>query len=131
MKTKKQKNSKPNVHIEFSFTREQCRVLIDALDFLMFADVISFEEEKISHDSAFEATEKLRMCDCTFTRGEVRASAKAVEVAIRELSVGHRDFPDLEEDFDGIIDDLVSNLPVLEELIPVLSKSVQELKKLK
>lgn len=131
MKSKKAKKSKPIVHTKFPFTPDECKALSNALDFLMNYESFSFEQAKISHDCAFEAAEKLDGNDYTLTRGEVRASAMAVDVAIQALSNSDADFSSIEKDFPGIISELRSSLPTLEHLSNLLNTVVKDLRKMR
>lgn len=131
MKSKKAKKNKPIVHIEFSVTTEQREVLSKALDFLMNYEAFSFDQAKISHDCAFEAAEKLDSNECTLTRGEVRASAAAVNTVIQALSNGESDFSAIEEEFPGLISELKASSPTLNALSHLLNKVVEDLRKMK
>ena len=46
LKHKKQKRSKPNIHVEFQFSDQQRSILSNSLDFLMHCETFSFENEK-------------------------------------------------------------------------------------
>ena len=131
MKSKKSKKSKPIVHTTFPFSPEQRDTLSNALDFLMNCEGFSFDQAKISHDCAFEAAEKLDNNEYTLTRGEVRASAAAVDTAIQALSNSDYDFSSIEEDYPGLISDLRSNLPTLDYLSHLLNEVVKDLRKMK
>lgn len=131
MKPKKSKISKPIVHTTFPFTPQQRDTLSNALDFLMNCEDFSFDQAKISHDCAFETAEKLDDNEYTLTRGEVRASAAAVDNAIQALSNSNYDFSSIEEDFPGLISELRSSLTTLEYLSLLLNEAVTDLRKIK
>ncbi|MBR2422584.1 MAG: hypothetical protein IKB09_09595 [Oscillospiraceae bacterium] len=131
MKPKKAKKNKPIVHTKFPFTPEDREVLSNALDFLMNYDGFSFTDAKIEHSCAFEAANKLDGDDCTLTRGEVRAAAKAVEVALHALSDANTDFSYIESGFPGLVADLKENIPTLERLNELLQAVVKDLRKMK
>lgn len=127
----KPKKHKPIVHTRFTFSDAERKALSDALDFLMNCKDFSFDNAKIDPECAFEAAEKIDNGDCTLTRGELRASAKAVEVAIHALSDTNVDFSYIEEGFPGLISDLKASLSILVSLNPLLQSAVKDLKKYK
>ena len=131
MKPKKTKKQRPNVHVEFRMSDEGCRVLSNALLFLLNLKDFSYEEEKINYDSADQAEEKFTNKETNLTRGEVRATAKAIDVALSRLPDKLSDFEYMEEDFPGLLSDLEKDLPVLQQLQPIFHTAVSDLRKMK
>lgn len=131
MKPKKSKKPRPNVHITYSFEPSEASVLSDVLDFIMRCETFSFEAAKVSADSAFEAAEKLSICEFTFTRGEIRAIAAGIKFALDVLPISTNDFSYMEEDFPGLVANLRNNVPLLNLLHAEFQREVQSLRKIK
>lgn len=131
MKPKKQKKQRPNVHTKFHLSDDACRALADALLFLLSLEDFSFENEKICYDSASSAEEKLFDKDTTLTRGEVRATAKAIDLVLQTLPANDADYSYMETDYPNILSDLKKEIPILEQLQPVFALVVKDLRKMK
>ena len=130
MKTKKSKKQRLNIHVDFSLTDEACLALSNALAFLQNLDNFSFDDEKISEDSALRAEEKLFTCEKSLSRGEVRAVAKAIDVVLEQLPVNRSRFSYIEEDLPDLLVDLERNLDILRHLQIVFHQVVKDLKKM-
>lgn len=131
MKQKKVKKQRPNVHVEFALSDEACKALSDALLFLLNLRDFSFDEEKLSSDSANQAEEKLFDREMTLTRGEVRATAKAIDTVLLRLPDHFEEFAYMEEGLDYLLEDLKNELPTLQQLQPVFQTAVSGLRKMK
>ena len=130
MKSKKNKKQRQNVHCEFRMSDEGCRALSNALLFLLALRDFSFEAEKINYDSADRAEEKLSCNDANLTRGEVRATAKAIDVSILCLSNSQSDYTYIDDDFPDLLADLERDMPILLELQPIFHTAVKDLSKM-
>lgn len=130
MKPKKSKKQRLNVHVTFSLTDEACQVLSNALVFLQNLNDFSFEIEKISPDSALNAEEKLFDNEKDLSRGEIRATAKAIDVVLERLPGNHSEFSYMEEDLPDLLSDLERDLELLRHWQPVFHQVVKDLKKM-
>ena len=130
MKAKKAKKQRLNVHVSFSFTDEACRALSNALVFLQNLHDFSFDQEKISPDSAFNAEEKLFNNEKELSRGEIRATAKAIDVVLSNLPNNLADLSYMEEDFPDLLSDLEKDLELLQHWQIVFNQVVKDLKKM-
>ena len=130
MKSKKVKKQRLNVHVSFSFTDEACHVLSNALVFLQNLHGFSFDQEKISPDSAFNAEEKLFNNEKDLSRGEIRATSKAIDVVLSNLPTNRANFAYMEEDLPGLLSDLENNLDLLQHWQIVFQQVVKDLKKM-
>lgn len=131
MKPKKNKKQRPNIHITFSLAPECCVALSNALLFLLNLRDFSFDASKISLDSANEAEDKLFSKECELTRGEVRATAKAIDVVLERFP-GHQDeFSYMNEEIENLLVDLEKDLPILLQLQPIFQTAVSDLRKMK
>ena len=131
MKPKKQKKQRPNVHTTFQLSDDACRALADALLFLLSLEGFSFEDAKISYDSASSAEDKLFDKDTTLTRGEVRATAKAIDIVLQEIPANASNYAYMETDNPNILADLEKDIPIFEELQSVFALVVKDLRKMK
>ena len=130
MKPKKAKKQRLNVHVDFSFSDDACKALSDALVFLLNLKEFSFEQEKISEDSASNAEEKLACHVTNLARGEIRATAKAIDVVLLHLPDNKPNYSYMEEDFPSLLADLEKGLPTLQYLQPIFQQVLKDLKKM-
>lgn len=129
MKPKKNKQQRPNIHTKFSLSDEECRVLSDALTFMLNLKDFSLEEEKINYDSADNAETKLFDKVTELTRGEVRATSKAIDVVLLRLPDKADEYAYMEDDFPELLSNLKENLPILQHLQLVFQAVVRDLRK--
>ncbi|MBR4291946.1 MAG: hypothetical protein IKT52_15120 [Oscillospiraceae bacterium] len=131
MKSKKQKKQRSNVHTYYPFNDEVCSALSNALFFLLNLEDFSFDEAQINMDSTSNAEDKWFCKEPELTRGEVRATAKAIQVVLERSSDGLSDYTYMNEEVPGFISDLEKNLPILRELDTIFQEEVRRLKKIK
>ena len=130
IKSKKPKKQRQNVHVTFQLSSEACGALTNALDFLLSLNDFSFAEEKINWDSASAAAEKLFDCETDLTRGEVRATAKAISEVLSRIPVNTSFYSYVEEDYPNLLSELERDIPLLKELQPIFEETVKQLKKM-
>lgn len=127
----KHKKSNPYITVTFSMSPDGCRALSNALLFMLNLRGFSFDEAKISQDSAGNAEEKLFSCECTLTKGETRATSKAIDTVLERFP-GHREeFSYMDNEIDYLLNDLERELPILTQLQPVFHTAVSDFKKMK
>lgn len=131
MKHKKRKPLKPIIHTKLPMTEEDQEAVMNALDFMTLCKSFPYEKAKIDPDCAHAALHKLSCYELTFTRGELRASAKAVEFAIQCLADRGTEFQEVAEAVPKLIPALEKSLPTLVRLNPDYQVLVADLKKLK
>lgn len=128
MKTKKHKPQRKPVYSTFPISDEASVALSHALLFVINLKGFSFESEKISLDSAYSAENKLFDKITTLTRGEVRATAKAIDVILELAPDGFSAYSYIDEEIEGLISDVHRGLPIYELLAPVFRQAVINLK---
>lgn len=131
MKSKKAKKQRPNVHTYYPFNDETCIALSCALLFMLNLNDFSFENEKIDKNSAFNAEEKWFDKEPDLTRGEVRATAKAIQVVLERSANGFDDYMYIDEEIPDLLADLKNSLTLLCELEPIFQQEVRTLRKIK
>lgn len=131
MKPKKATKQRPNVHMNFQLSDNACSALSDALIFMLCLKDFSFDNAKINYDSASAAQAKLFDKDTILTRGEVRATAMAIDLVLQKFSADYSNYIYMEEEYPGILADLQGCLPTLKELHPTFILAVKDLRKLK
>lgn len=129
MKPKKAKQQKLNIHTKFDITNADCSALSNALTFIDLLEDFSYATEKISYDSACNAENKLSSNIKELTRGEVNATAKAIDIVMLRLPGHVSDFSYMEDDLPDFLTDLEKELPLLQALQPVFHHAVTYLKK--
>ena len=130
MKPKKSKKQRQNVHVEFSFTDDACKALSNALAFMLSMKDFSFEQEKISEESASNAEDKLAYSERSLSRGEIRATAKAIDLVLLHIPGNIAEFSYIEDDIPGLLSDLEADLPILQHWKPVFQQVIKDLKKM-
>ena len=128
---KKLKKQRPNIHTEFHLTEEACCALSNALLFMLSLCDFSFANEKISYDSTAQAEEKLFDGTTDLTRGEVRATAKAIDLVLSNLPDKIDEYAYMDSDFPDLRKDLMDELSILKDLKPVFEMAVKDLNKKK
>ena len=91
----------------------------------------SFANEKISYDSTAQAEEKLFDGTTDLTRGEVRATAKAIDLVLSNLPDKIDEYAYMDSDFPDLRKDLMDELSILKDLKPVFEMAVKDLNKKK
>ena len=128
---KPKKKQRPNVHTTFSIPEEASTALSHAVLFLLNVKGFSFENEKISMDSAFGAEEKLSEHETTLTRGEVRATAKALDFVLNCFPLTNKTYDYIDQEVPGLISDIENELSLLQQLLPAFQQAVKDLKKMR
>lgn len=131
MKPKKAKHNRPNIHVTMNLEENHKKAVERALDFLLVCNSFSFEDAKIERNCAYMAAEKLCTGELDFTRGEIRASAKAIEFAIHCLSDHTKELEEVAVDYPEIVKDVQDNFEILNSLLPDYQNLVSEIKKMK
>lgn len=129
MKSNKHKSQKKPVYCTFPLSDEASVSLSHALLFVLNLREFSFENEKISLDSAYSAENKLFGKITTLTRCEVRATAKALDVILDLAPNGFSAYSYIDDEVDGLVSDVQNGLPIYELLAPVFRQAVNDLKK--
>lgn len=129
MKPKKAKQQRLNIHTEFDITDEDCAALSHALAFVGLLEDFSYVDEKISYDSALHAEDKLFCNTKELSRGEVNATARAIDVVLLRLPGHVSDFSYMEDEIPNLLTDLEKELPLLQALQPIFHNAVTFLKK--
>ena len=131
MKSKKNKPKRPNIHVTMQLEAIEQKAVENALDFLVLCKGFSFKDAKIESDCAYMAADKLTAGELEFTRGEIRASAKAIEFASHCLSEHAKELDEVAAECPEVVEDLQDKLPVLNHLLPRYQQIVSDLKKMK
>lgn len=131
MKPKKVKKQRSNVHTYYPFTDETCFALSCALLFLLNLTDFSFEDAKIDRNSAYNAEDKWFGKNRDLTRGEVRATAKAIQVVLERSTNGFAEYTYIDAEIPELLTDLENNLSLLRELDPIFQQEVRTLQRIK
>ena len=127
----KPKKKRPQVYTRFVFEDAQRHTISNALLFLLSCKDFSFDSENIEEDCADAALDKFfsNSEEVVLTRGELRATSRAISHTVRSLSADSEKYMFLDHDYPDLISDLTGALEILRDFEPKFQLLVRDLRK--